>query len=115
LVVDTRVTQTSGIAEPTVALAMAAENASQGWVTPGADQGYDQKELVRVVHECRVTPHVPQKVNSAIDRALATLAICSETEGYHQTENYRIKTAAAPSGDSLNVNPDGPDSLLKCS
>jgi hypothetical protein len=29
--------------------------------------------------------------------------------------NYRAKTAAAPSGDSLNFNPDGPDSLLNLS
>jgi IS5 family transposase len=47
---------------------MAAEIAGQGRVTLGADKGYDQKELVRALREHRVTPHVAQKVNSAIDR-----------------------------------------------
>jgi transposase len=68
LVVNTRLTQASGIAEPTAALAMAAEIAGQARVTLGADKGYDQKELVRTLREYRVTPHVAQKVNSAIDR-----------------------------------------------
>ena len=62
LVVNTRLTQASGIAEPTAALAMAAEIAGQGRVTLGADKGYDQKELVRALREYRVTPHVAQKV-----------------------------------------------------
>src|ERR1700726_1066102 len=47
---------------------MAAEIAGQGRVTLGADKGYDQKDLVRALREYRVTPHVAQKVNSAIDR-----------------------------------------------
>jgi len=47
---------------------MAAEIAGQGRVTLGADKSYDQKELVRALREYRVTPHVAQKVNSAIDR-----------------------------------------------
>ncbi len=68
LVVNTRLTQASGIAEPTAALAMAAEIAGQRRVTLGADKGYDQRELVRALREYRVTPHVAQKVNSAIDR-----------------------------------------------
>jgi transposase len=68
LVVNTRLTQASGKAEPTAALAMAAEIGGQGRVTLGADKGYDQKELVRALREYRVTPHVAQKVNSAIDR-----------------------------------------------
>ncbi|MBF6571815.1 MAG: IS5 family transposase [Candidatus Binataceae bacterium] len=68
LVVNTRLTQASGSAEPTAALAMAAEIVGQGRVTLGADKGYDQKELVRALREYRVTPHVAQKVNSAIDR-----------------------------------------------
>jgi hypothetical protein len=33
-------------------------------------------------------------------------------EGYHQTKIYRLKTAAAPSRDSLNFNPDGP--AIRC-
>jgi len=68
LVVNTRLTQASGNAEPIAALAMAAEITGQGRVTLGADKGYDQKELVRALREHRVTPHVAQKVHSAIDR-----------------------------------------------
>jgi transposase len=68
LVVNTRLTQASGTAEPAAALAMAAEIAGQGRVTLGADKGYDQKALVRALRQYRVTPHVAQKVYSAIDR-----------------------------------------------
>jgi IS5 family transposase len=41
-----------------------------GWqrVTLGADKGYDRKQLVQELREHRVTPHVAQKVNSAIDQ-----------------------------------------------
>ncbi len=67
LVVNTRLTQASGTAEPAAALAMAAEIAGQQRVTLGADKGYDQKELVRGLREHRVTPHVAQKAHSAID------------------------------------------------
>jgi len=68
LVVNTRLTQASGRAEPEAALAMVEEIAGFGRVTLGADKGYDQKELVRELREHRVTPHVAQKPNSAIDR-----------------------------------------------
>ena len=67
LVVNTRLTQASGVAEPEAALAMAAEIPGWGRVTLGADKGYDQKELVRQLREHQVTPHVAQKVHSAID------------------------------------------------
>jgi transposase len=67
LVVNTRLTQASGNAEPAAALAMAAEIAGQSRVTLGADKGYDQREFVRALREHRVTPHVAQKVYSAID------------------------------------------------
>jgi IS5 family transposase len=68
LVVNTRLTQASGRAEPAAALAMAAEIAGQRRVTLGADKGYDQKDLVRALRAQNVTPHVAQKANSAIDR-----------------------------------------------
>ncbi len=61
LVINTRLTQASGTAEPEAALAMAAEIAGQQRVTLGADKGYDQKELVRGLREHRVTPHVAQR------------------------------------------------------
>ena len=90
-------TQASGIAEPTAALAMAAEIAGQGRVTLGADKGYDQKELVRALREYRVTPHVAQKVNSAIttDAALATPATCSASGSKRVEEIFGwLKTVA---------------------
>jgi transposase len=68
LVVDTRLTQATGRAEPEAALAMATDIPGQHRVTLGADKGYDQKELVRALREQRVTPHFAQKANSAIDR-----------------------------------------------
>lgn len=68
LVANTRLTQASGKAEPTAALAIAAEIEGQGRVTLGADKGYDQQELVRALREYRVTARVAQKVNTAIDR-----------------------------------------------
>jgi transposase len=67
LVVNTRLTQASGNAEPEAALGMAAEIAGRRRVTLGADKGYDQRELVRALRAHRVTPHVAQKVHSAID------------------------------------------------
>jgi hypothetical protein len=59
LVVNTRLTQASGKAEPTAALAMAAEIAGQGRVTLGADKGYDQQELVR----CQISSEIPPSVS----------------------------------------------------
>jgi len=67
LVVNTRMTQASGSAEPQAALAMATQIAGQHRVTLGADKGYDQKELVRELRAHQVTPHVARKVHSAID------------------------------------------------
>lgn len=68
MVVNTRLTQAGGTAEPEAALAMAAEIAGLHRVTLGADKNYDQKQLVRGLREHRVTPHVAQKNHSAIDR-----------------------------------------------
>jgi transposase len=67
LVVNTRLTQASGRAEPEAALAMVEEIAGFGRVTLGADKGYDQKEFVLGLREHGVTPHVAQKPHSAID------------------------------------------------
>src|SRR5712664_1013546 len=46
LVVNTRLTEATGSAEPEAALAMAAHIAGQHRVTLGGDKGYDQKKLV---------------------------------------------------------------------
>ena len=53
--------------DPEAGLALVEEIAGFGRVTLGADKGYDQKELVRELRAHRVTPHVAQKPNSAID------------------------------------------------
>jgi len=68
LVVNTRLTEATGSAEPEAALAMAAQIAGQHRVTLGGDKGYDQKKLVRELRAYQVTPHVARKVHSAIDR-----------------------------------------------
>jgi transposase len=68
VVVNTRLTQASGTAEPAAALARTTELWDRQRVTLGADKGYDQKELVRALRAQKVTPHIAQKVNSAIDR-----------------------------------------------
>jgi hypothetical protein len=68
LVVDTRLTQVSGTAEPEAALAMAAQIAGRHRVTLGADKGYDQKELVREFARAAGHSHLARKVHSAIDR-----------------------------------------------
>jgi DDE family transposase len=97
LVVNTRLTQVSGIAEPTAALAMAAEIAGQGRVTLGADKGYDQKELVRALREYRVTPHVAQKVNSAIDRrSTRHPATCSVSGGANEWKRSSAGSRQSP-------------------
>jgi DDE family transposase len=97
LVVNTRLTQASGIAEPTAALAMAAEIAGQGRVTLGADKGYDQKELVRALREYRVTPHVAQKVNSAIDRrSTRPPATCSASGGANEWKRSSAGSRQSP-------------------
>ena len=59
LVVNTRLTQASGTAEPAAALAMAVEIAGQHRVTLGADKGYDQRALVRAFREHRVLANQP--------------------------------------------------------
>jgi hypothetical protein len=68
LVVNTRLTEATGSAEPEAALAMAAQIAGQHRVTLGGDKGYDQKKLVRELRAYQVTPHIARKVHSAIDR-----------------------------------------------
>jgi IS5 family transposase len=39
----------------------------EGWVTLGADKGYDRKEFVLELREHQVTPHVARKPTSIID------------------------------------------------
>jgi len=97
LVVNTRLTPASGKAEPMAALAMAAEIASQGRVTLGADKGYDQKELVRALREYRVTPHVAKRSTArSTDAALATSATCSASSGANEWKRSSAGSRRSP-------------------
>jgi transposase len=67
LVVNTRVTLATGTCEREASIAMVDEIPGQGQVTLGADKNYDSKDHVAQLRERKVTPHVAQKKNSAID------------------------------------------------
>src|SRR5215469_16723720 len=71
LIVNTEVFQANGTAERHAALVMLEQIPGVGWVTVGADKGYDTKDFVAECRQMKVTPHVAQNVNrtggSAID------------------------------------------------
>jgi transposase len=67
LVVNTRLTQASGEAEPQSALAMVGEISGSRRVTLGADKGYDSREFVRELRDHQTTPHIARKPTSLID------------------------------------------------
>jgi hypothetical protein len=70
LVVDTRVTQATGMAEREAALAMAEAIPGQQRVTLGADKGYDTHDFIHERRQLQITPHVAQHTaghSSAID------------------------------------------------
>jgi transposase len=67
LVVDVETTHATGKAEREAAKVMVGRTVKKAGATLGADKGYDVAEFVGAMRESRVTPHVAQKVNSAID------------------------------------------------
>jgi transposase len=67
LVVNTRVTLATGTCEREASIEMVEEIPGQGPVTLGADKNYDTKDHVAQLRDRKVTPHVAQKKNSAID------------------------------------------------
>jgi transposase len=70
LLVDFRVTQTSGTAERDVVPGLLGRACDRGFrpKTLGADKGYDTKGLVEQLREAGVTPHVARKAkHSALD------------------------------------------------
>jgi transposase len=68
LVVDSRLSISSGTAEPQAAVEMVSELPGNWRITVGLDKGYDRASCVRQLRELNATPHVAQrKVNSAID------------------------------------------------
>ena len=70
LVVDTRLTLASGVAERDAAIAMMEHKPATRRVTLGADRGYDTRGFVEKLRGLKVTPHVAQNTanrRSAID------------------------------------------------
>ena len=114
LVVNTRLTQASGTAEPEAALAMAAEIAGQQRVTLGADKGYDQKELVRELREHRVTPHVARKRPTAPSTA-APLAIRATPSVRSSANGWKRSSAGSrPSPDCARPGIGVPTGSVGC-
>jgi transposase len=89
LIVDAMLTQADGTAEPDAALLMAdalRNKRRRGKITLAADKAYDQKQLVSVLRELGITPHVAQNENrrrSAIDRRT------TRHWGYHISQRKR--------------------------
>lgn len=67
LIVDAETTVANGTAEREAALTMARRTIKKPGSTLGADKGYDVTGFVEQLRKLRITPHVAQKKNSAID------------------------------------------------
>lgn len=67
LVVEARVTQSTGTCEREAGEKMLSETEGKHRKTVGADKAYDTKDFVDKCRKLKVTPHVAQKKNSAID------------------------------------------------
>jgi transposase len=67
LVVNASVTQATGTCEREAAEEMLEESTWGHRTTVGADRAYDTKDFVGKCRKMKVTPHVAQKKNSAID------------------------------------------------
>ena len=92
LVVNTRLTQASGSAEPEAALAMAAEIAGRHRITLGADKGYDTADFVEELRAINVRPHVARNTSgrrSAIDRRT------TRHSGYAKSQRIRKRIEEA--------------------
>jgi IS5 family transposase len=73
LVVDAETMLATGTAERDAVLVMAKRTMKPG-STLGADKGYDAAELVKNLRDLKITPHVAQKKNSAIDGRMTRYA-----------------------------------------
>ena len=67
LVADVQVLPVTGTAEREAALLMIGSLEGTDKVTVGGDKGYDTKEFAAECRQMNATPHVAQKVHSAID------------------------------------------------
>lgn len=63
LVIDARLTQATGTAEPQAACAMVGDLPAGGRITLGADKAYDTEAFVARMRALGVTPHVAQNIN----------------------------------------------------
>ena len=92
LVVNTRLTQASGSAEPRRPWRWRQRSRARHRVTLGADKGYDQKELVRELREHRVTPHVAQQGHTApsTDAPLAIRATAQSAQAQTSGRDLRL-------------------------
>jgi hypothetical protein len=63
LIVDARLSQANGTAEPETALAMLGDLPVEHRVTVSADKAYDTAAFVASAREIKVTPHVTQNIN----------------------------------------------------
>jgi transposase len=63
LIVNARLSQANGTAEPEAALAMLGDLPDGRRVTVGADKAYDTAAFVATAREINVTPHVAQNIN----------------------------------------------------
>ena len=64
LIVDARLTQATGTAEPEAALAMLGDRPGRGRITVGADKAYDTAGFVKGARAINVTPHVTQNITA---------------------------------------------------
>jgi IS5 family transposase len=67
LVVNMRVTLATGTCERAASIDMVQDIPGQHGVTLGADKNYDTRDHVEQLREQKVTPHVAQRNNGAID------------------------------------------------
>lgn len=83
LVIETMLTQATGLAEENAAAAMLKNIPGAHRITVGADKGYDTENFVSRCWFMHVTPHVAQKQRSAIDGRTTRHA------GYAQSQRVR--------------------------
>jgi transposase len=84
LVVDHRLSISTGTAEPEAAVQMVSELPGNWRVTVGLDKGYDRAACVRDLRQLNATPHVAQrKIYSAIDGRT------THSQGYVMSQRVR--------------------------
>ena len=93
LIVDARLTQASGTAEPRAALDMLGGLPAAGDKTVGADKNYDTAAFVAAARELNVTPHVAQ--NIAAHRGSNIDGRTTRHDGYRVSQVIRKRIEVA--------------------